>query len=146
MGGYYVYVGSNLEKYGKFWKNGRFSGRIWPDWRNTAWADMAGLGSIGLKGCTHRAMILCDKAADKAIERSKLKPLHSGNTSLLRFTGILDVKQTTETTCDCFRLISNMPQIFPLQWACFSITTSSISQWVHLFSVYFDYFSTIYLI
>ena len=30
------------------WKNGRFSGRIWPDWGNTAWADMAGLGSIGL--------------------------------------------------------------------------------------------------
>ena len=26
----------------------RFSGRIWPDWGNTARADMAGLGSIGL--------------------------------------------------------------------------------------------------
>ena len=49
MGGYYFFVGSNLEKYGKFWKNGRFSGRIWPDWGNTAWADMAGLGSIGLR-------------------------------------------------------------------------------------------------
>ena len=24
-------------------------GRIWPNWGNTAWADMAGLGSIGLK-------------------------------------------------------------------------------------------------
>ena len=23
-------------------------GRIWPDWGNTAWADMAGLGSKGL--------------------------------------------------------------------------------------------------
>ena len=33
-----------------FWKNGRFSGRIWPDWGNTAWADMAGLGSIGEGG------------------------------------------------------------------------------------------------
>ena len=49
MGGYYFFVGSYLEKYGKFWKNGRFWGRIWPDWGNTAWADMAGLGSIGLK-------------------------------------------------------------------------------------------------
>ena len=48
MGYYYFFVGSNLEKCGKFWKNGRFSGRIWPDWGNTAWADMAGLGSIGL--------------------------------------------------------------------------------------------------
>ena len=36
-----------MEKYGKFWKNGRFSGRIWPDWGNTTRADMAGLGSIG---------------------------------------------------------------------------------------------------
>ena len=38
-----------MEKCGNLWKNGRFSGRIWPDWGNTAWADMAGLGSIGLK-------------------------------------------------------------------------------------------------
>ena len=38
-----------MEKYGKFWKNCRFSGRIWPDWGNTTRADMAGLGSIGLK-------------------------------------------------------------------------------------------------
>ena len=35
----------NVEKYGKI---GRFSRRIQPDWGNTAWADMAGLGSIGL--------------------------------------------------------------------------------------------------
>ena len=48
MGGSYFLLGSNLEKYGKFWKNGRFSGRIWPDWGNTTRADLAGLGSIGL--------------------------------------------------------------------------------------------------
>ena len=54
MDGYYLFVGSNLEKYGKFWKNGRFSGRIWPDWGNTAWADMAGLGSIGLNRQFHK--------------------------------------------------------------------------------------------
>ena len=48
MGGSYFFIGSNLEKHGKFWKNGRFSGRIWPDWGIAAWADMAGLGSIGL--------------------------------------------------------------------------------------------------
>ena len=48
MGGCYFWLGSYLEKYGKFWKNGRFSGRIRPDWGNTARADMAGLGSIGL--------------------------------------------------------------------------------------------------
>ena len=47
MGGFYIFMGSNLEKYGKFWKNGRFSKRIWPHWGNNAWADMAGLGSIG---------------------------------------------------------------------------------------------------
>ena len=31
-----------------FGKNTVFSGRIWPDSGNTAWADMAGLGPIGL--------------------------------------------------------------------------------------------------
>ena len=34
-----------MEKCGIFWKNSSFSGRILPDWGNTAWADMAGLGS-----------------------------------------------------------------------------------------------------
>ena len=49
MGGSYFLLGSSLEKYGQFWKNGRFSGRIWPDWGNTTRADLAGLGSIGLR-------------------------------------------------------------------------------------------------
>ena len=48
MSGSYFMYGSILEKCGKFWKNGGFSGRIWPDWGNTTRADMAGLGSIGL--------------------------------------------------------------------------------------------------
>ena len=48
MCGQYFFAGSNLEKCGKFWKNGRFSGRIWPAWGYTTWADMAGLGSKGL--------------------------------------------------------------------------------------------------
>ena len=49
MSASYFLYGSILEKCGNFGKNGRFSGRIWPDWGNTARADMAGLGSIGLK-------------------------------------------------------------------------------------------------
>ena len=49
MAGGYFLVCSLLEKCGNFWKNGSFSGRIWPDWGNTTRADMAGLGSIGLK-------------------------------------------------------------------------------------------------
>ena len=44
---YFLY-GSILEKIGNFWKNSRFSGRIWPDWGNTARADMARLESRGL--------------------------------------------------------------------------------------------------
>ena len=40
--------GSILEKCGKVWKNGCFSGRLQPDWGNTALAAKAGLGSIGL--------------------------------------------------------------------------------------------------
>ena len=38
----------NFGKMWNFFEKGRFTGRIWPDWGNTAWADMAGLGSIGL--------------------------------------------------------------------------------------------------
>ena len=48
MSGSYLFYGSILEKCGNLGKNGRFSRRIWPDWGNTARADMAGLGSIGL--------------------------------------------------------------------------------------------------
>ena len=46
MSGSYFLYGSFLEKCGNILKNGRFSGLIWPDWGNTARADMAGLGSI----------------------------------------------------------------------------------------------------
>ena len=50
---------SSLEKCGIFWKNSCFSGRIWPDWGNTAWADMAGLGSIGfIRETMHSALNL----------------------------------------------------------------------------------------
>ena len=60
MGGSYFWLSSNLEKYGKFWKNGCFSGRIWPDWGNTAQVDMAGLGSIGLISISrHKARHCC---------------------------------------------------------------------------------------
>ena len=48
ISGLYFFWGFILEKCGNLWKNGRFSGRIRPDWGNTARADMAGLGSIGL--------------------------------------------------------------------------------------------------
>ena len=48
ISGSYFLKGCILEKCGNFWKNGCFSGRIWPDWGNTARADMAGLGFIGL--------------------------------------------------------------------------------------------------
>ena len=44
ISGSYFFQGSILEKCGNLWKNGW----IWPDWENTAWADMAGSGSIGL--------------------------------------------------------------------------------------------------
>ena len=37
-----------MEKCGKIWKNGRFSGRLRPDWGDTALAATAGLGYIGL--------------------------------------------------------------------------------------------------
>ena len=40
-GFYFVKIWKILEKR-------PFFGRIRPDWGNTAWADMAGLGSIGI--------------------------------------------------------------------------------------------------
>ena len=48
ISGSYFLKGCILEKCGNLWKNGRFSRPIWPDWENTARADMAGLGSIGI--------------------------------------------------------------------------------------------------
>ena len=48
MSGSYFLYGSNLEKCGNFGKNSRVFWRIWPDWGNTTWADMTGLGSIGV--------------------------------------------------------------------------------------------------
>ena len=48
MSGSYLLYGCIFFKCGNFGKNSCFSGRIWPDWANTAWADMVGLGSIGL--------------------------------------------------------------------------------------------------
>ena len=48
MSGLYLLYGSILEKCENFWKNGSFSGRIWPDWGNITQVDKAGLGSIGL--------------------------------------------------------------------------------------------------
>ena len=36
-----------MEKCGKIWKNGHFSGQLWPDRGNTTRATMARLGSIG---------------------------------------------------------------------------------------------------
>ena len=44
---------SFLEKCGKIWKNGRFSGRLRPDWGKNAWAATAGLGSKGINPQSH---------------------------------------------------------------------------------------------
>ena len=43
-GGFFFFF-LNVEK---IWKNGRFSGRLRPDWGHTTRAATAGLGSIGL--------------------------------------------------------------------------------------------------
>ena len=48
MGGSYILVGSNLEKYGKFWKNSRFSGRIRPDTAGLGKYCTGGYGRIGV--------------------------------------------------------------------------------------------------
>ena len=48
ISGKYFFGGSILEKCGKTWKNGPFSGGLRPDWGNNTRAATAGLGSIGL--------------------------------------------------------------------------------------------------
>ena len=66
MGSKYLFKGSILKKCGKIWKNCRFSGRLWPDWGNTARAAMAGLGSIGLKSIYFAGIaFFCDACAIK---------------------------------------------------------------------------------
>ena len=62
ISGLYFLKGCILEKCGNFQKNGRFSGRIWPDWGNTARADMAGLGSIGLRNRQWRKIVMNNKS------------------------------------------------------------------------------------
>ena len=54
---------SILEKCGKIWKNGHFSGRLRPDWGNTARAATAGLGSKGLK-CLSSPIVHINKVSD----------------------------------------------------------------------------------
>ena len=44
-GGSYFLFGSNLGKFGKMLKNGRFSGRRWPDWGKYC---IGGYGRIGV--------------------------------------------------------------------------------------------------
>ena len=94
-----------------------------------------------IKGCTHRAMILCDGA----VNSNNLKTLHSGNTYPLRLFAICDLKRhlkLLEMACD--QVLTCL--LFPLRWTSFSIKISRNAQWVHLFSMDFDEFLTIYLI
>ena len=65
--------------FGKIWKNGRFSGRIWPDWGNTARADMAGLWSIGLRKN-------CQKFLNRVLLRNSMEIM-----LFSIFSGIFDI-------------------------------------------------------
>ena len=72
MGGFYILLGSILEKCGKFRKNGRFSGRTWPDWGNAARADLAGWGSIGLNEHEYGSDIWSETSAPYVSYTSKI--------------------------------------------------------------------------
>ena len=65
-----------------------------------------------LKGCTHRAMILCN-GASIAIESNNPNPSHSGNTYPFAIFAIYDLKrqlELPEMACDqCLACL-----IFPL--------------------------------
>ena len=66
MCGSYFISGSNLEKYGNFWKNDRFSGRIWPNWVNTTLTEF---GRIGV----YRVKYIYLKYNSKAVCRNELQ-------------------------------------------------------------------------
>ena len=77
ISGSYFLMGSILGKMWKFWgKKGRFSRRIWPDWGNTARADMAGLGSIGLVHCKGNCSCLLPENLDVKLQHTFIR----GNT------------------------------------------------------------------
>ena len=95
-----------------------------------------------LMGCTLRAIL--GDGASSCIERNHLKPSHNGNTYPVRLRVFFyDNKQLKLLAMALDQYLTCL--IFPLRWACFPIKTSRIAQWVHLFSVDFDDFSTIYL-
>ena len=62
----------SLEKCGKIWKNRPFIGQMWPHWGNTAWADMAGFGSIGLNIYQHYLEAIPTKFLVSTIITSKI--------------------------------------------------------------------------
>ena len=88
-----------MEKCGKFWKIGRFSGRIWPDWGNTTRADMAGLGSKGLiKDDTRPAIYFNCFMLRK--EQLGLKPVYIANSVTSKFilNNVLHILATNKHT------------------------------------------------
>ena len=87
MSGLYFLYGSTLEKYGNLWKNGRFSGRIWPDWGNTAWADMAGLGTIGLSSVFYNKGFSDLKVVEIDIFESPSKENEMQSSAMQTFNG-----------------------------------------------------------
>ena len=73
-----------------------------------------------------------------AIKMTNLKPSHIGNSHHVRYKAVFDVKLLAMALEQYL-----MCQIFPLQWAHFSVETYRITQWVHLLSMDFNDFSTI---
>ena len=94
------------------------------------------LYNIIVKGCTHRAMILCDGAVDshqKQYSKSIAQWEHL-SFAIFAFFDLERQLKLYEMACD--QVLTCL--IFPLRWACFPIKTSRIAQWVHLFSIDFD--------
>ena len=93
-----------------------------------------------VKGCTHRAMIPCDGAVDTHRKEYSQPIAQWEHLSFATFVFPMQLKLLAMAFDQDLACL-----IFTLRWACFPIKSSRNAQWVHLFSMYFDDFSTINL-
>ena len=91
-----------------------------------------------VKGCTHRARILCDGTVDS--HRKEKKAIAQWEHLSFAIFAIFDLKKQLKLLAMAFNQFLTC-LIVPLRWACFPIKTSRNAQWVHLFSVIFRLFT-----
>ena len=94
-----------------------------------------------VKGCTQRAMILCDGTIDSHRKQYSKSIAQWEHLSFAIFA-IFDLKRQLKLLeVACAQFLTFL--LFNLRWAFFPIKISRKAQWEHLISMYFDDFLTI---